>query len=86
MNLEEIKKEAALHTYEDQHSLSLKIAELKTKGVSFLGCIAFVQVNQNLSLSESKDLLLQLDAYNESEKKKVNAMLDVMRNDFEQES
>ena len=62
MNLEDMKKEAAQHKLEDSRSLSLKISELKKQGASFLRCVAFVQLNQGVSLKEARELTVALDA------------------------
>jgi hypothetical protein len=62
MNLEDMKKEAAQHKLEDLRSLSLKISELKKQGASFLRCVAFVQLNQGVSLKEARELTVTLDA------------------------
>ncbi|MDH7447610.1 hypothetical protein [Aquimarina sp. 2201CG14-23] len=85
MNLEEIKKEAKRCKCDDIPSLSLKITELKNKGVSFLGCVAFVQVNQKISLKEAQELTVQLEAYTKDEKRKIEEGIDVMLSDFKEE-
>ncbi|WP_378174038.1 hypothetical protein [Aquimarina sp. SS2-1] len=85
MELEEIKKEAAQYQFEDVKSLSIKVAELKNKGISFLGCVAFVQVNQKISLKEAQELTLQLEAYTKDEKRKIQEGIDVMLSDFKEE-
>ena len=85
MNLEDIKKEAAQYKYDDLQSLSLKISELKNKGVAFLGCVAFVQVNQGISLKEARELTVKLDAYNEDEKKQIDASYQLMLSEFKEE-
>ena len=85
MNLEDIKKEAAQHKFEDLKSLSLKIIELKNRGASFLRCVAFVQVNQGISLKEARDLTITLNAYTKEEKRKIEEMNDVMLSEFKEE-
>ncbi|WP_103070115.1 hypothetical protein [Aquimarina sediminis] len=85
MNLDEIKKEAAQCKFEDLQSLSLKITELKDKGVSFLGCVAFVQVNQEISLKEARELIVKLEAYTEEEKRRIEEMHAVMLSEFKEE-
>ncbi len=85
MSLEEIKKEAKQCKFDDVKSLSLKITELKNKGVSFLGCVAFVQINQNISLKEAQELTLTLEAYTKDEKKRIEEGIEVMLNDFKEE-
>jgi len=85
MNLDEIKKEAIQFECNDLQSLSLKISELKNKGVAFLGCVAFVQVNQKISLKEARELTIKLEAYNDDEKRKIEEMNDVMLSEFKEE-
>ncbi|EZH73426.1 hypothetical protein ATO12_15920 [Aquimarina atlantica] len=85
MKLEDIKKEAAQYKYNDISSLSSKIREFKNKGVSFLGCVAFVQVNQEISLNEARELTVKLDAYNEDEKKRIDAAYQLMLSEFKEE-
>ncbi|WP_299435626.1 hypothetical protein [uncultured Aquimarina sp.] len=85
MNLEEIKKEATQCKFDDIASLSIKIAELKDKGVAFLGCVAFVQVNQSISLKEAQELTLMLEAYTKGEKRRIEEGIDVMLSDFKEE-
>lgn len=85
MTLEDIKKEAAQYKYGDVQSLSLKITELKNKGVSFLGCVAFVQVNQNISLKEARELTLKLDSYTNEEKERIDYFHKLMLSEFNEE-
>lgn len=85
MNLDEIKKEAAQCKCDDIPSLSSKITELKNKGVSFLGCVAFVQVNQQITLKEARELTVKLDAYNEEEKKRIDEAYQLMLSEFKEE-
>ncbi|WP_298544974.1 hypothetical protein [uncultured Aquimarina sp.] len=85
MKLEEIKKEAKRCKCGDIPSLSSKITELKNKGVSFLGCVAFVQVNQKISLKEAQELTLQLQAYSKDEKRRIEEGIDIMLSDFKEE-
>ncbi len=85
MTLEQIKKEATQCKCDDIPSLSSKIKELKNKGVAFLGCVAFIQVNQNISLKEAQKLTLQLEAYTKDEKRKIEEGIDVMLSDFKEE-
>ena len=85
MNLEDIKKEAVQYRFKDVKSLSEKVAELKSKGVSFLGCVAFVQTNQNIPLDKARELTANLDAYNEEEKERIEAAYQLMLSEFEEE-
>lgn len=85
MNLDEIKTEAVECEFKDLKSLSTKIIELKNKGVSFLGCVAFVKINKNISLKEAQILTLQLDAYSEEEKRKIDDMTQLMLSEFKEE-
>jgi len=84
MKLEDIKKEAALCKCDDLKSLSIKVTELKNKGVTFLGCVAFVQTNQNIPLNGAVKLTLNLDVYSKEEKHKIKASINRMLNDFEE--
>jgi len=85
MKLEEIKNEATKSEFKDLKSLSIKVIELKAKGVSFLGCVAFVQANKKISLKDAQELTLGLDAYNKGEKKKIDGMIKLMLSEFEEE-
>lgn len=85
MNLEELKNEATSFKLHDFKSLSKKISELKGKGVSFLGCVAFVQIIKDISLKEARELTLTLDSYNDSERKVIDDMNKLMLSEFEEE-
>ncbi len=85
MTLEEIKKEATQCKCDDIPSLSSKIKELKNKGVAFLGCVAFVQVNQQITLKEARELTVKLDAYTEDEKKRIDEAYQLMLSEFKEE-
>ncbi|MFI1770325.1 hypothetical protein [Thalassobellus citreus] len=85
MNLEEIKSEATKSEFKDLKSLSDKIIELKAQGISFLGCVAFVQANKNISLKNAQKLTLALEAYNKGEKKKNDGMIKLMFSEFKEE-
>ncbi|MBW1294157.1 hypothetical protein [Aquimarina litoralis] len=85
MKIEDIKKEAAAYRYKDVKSLSEKVSELKNKGVSFLGCIAFVQTNQNIPLDKARELTMSLDAYNEEEKKRIDTAFQLMLSELQEE-
>ncbi len=85
MNLDEIKIEATKSEFKDLKSLSAKIIELKKKGISFLGCVAFIQANKKIPLKDAQKLTLELDAYNKDEKKKIDDMIKLMLSEFEEE-
>ena len=85
MTLEEIKKEAARCKCDDISSLSSKITALKNIGVTFLGCVSFVQVNQQITLKEAQKLTLQLEAYTKDEKRKIEEVIDVMLSELNEE-
>jgi len=85
MKIEDIKKEAAKQKYETAEQLSVKVAALKNNGLSFLGCVAFVQANQNISLQKAKELTMELDAYNEEEKERIEGFYRLMLSEFEEE-
>lgn len=84
MNLEEIRKLAGSFEATDESELDAKIAELKSKGVAFLGCVAFLQANLHLSLSQAKDKLLDMDAWKEKKEQTMNS-INGMLADFEEE-
>lgn len=85
MKIEDIKKEAAAYRFKDVKSLSEKVSELKNEGVSFLGCVAFVQTNQNIPLNKARELTVSLDSYNEEEKERLEAAYQLMLSEFEEE-
>jgi len=85
MTIDELKIEAVKHKYKDVASLSAKVLELKNKGISFLGCVAFVQANQNIPLDKARELTVKLDAYSKGEKEKIEAAYRLMLSDFEEE-
>lgn len=58
---------------------------MKNKGVSFLGCVAFVQHHKGISLKEARDLILQLEAYNQGEKEEIDYFHKLMMSEFEEE-
>lgn len=68
MTITEIKEAALTCGVLNQQELSKKIRELKDSGISYLGCFAFTQHNQQISTLEAKNLTLKLDAFTEKEK------------------
>ena len=86
MTLEEIKQEALLFQPIDEEELANKVLDLKNKGVSFLGCVAFVQLNQNITLVEAREKTLALKSWSTPEKASIEASLKLMMSEYEQES
>ena len=84
MNLNEIKKEALEFKGLTMQMLSIKVSELKVKGVGFLGCVAFVQTNQQLSLSEARKMTLKLDCWSEEERKNIDFHNQLMMSEFDE--
>lgn len=84
MNLEEIKKEALEFKTQNIRELSNKVLELKNKNVSFLGCVAFVQTNQKLSLAEARRLTFNLECWNSDEKTRINSAYKLMFSEFDE--
>lgn len=80
MTIEDIKQEAKACGLLNKNDLNIKVLELKNKGVPFLGCIAFIQANQNLSLSEAKDFILTLECWTEEGRRSI----DIMLSEFEE--
>ena len=85
MELYEIKKEALEFKANNVKELSNKILELKNKGVSFLGCVAFVQANQNLTLSQARTMTINLESWTDKDKKEIDFYHGLMISEFEDE-
>ncbi len=85
MELEEIKREALEFKACDVKELSDKVLELKNKGVSFLGCVAFVQTNQKLTLSEARTMTLDLESWTDNDKKEIDFYNRLMISEFNEE-
>ena len=85
MKLDEIKQEAIAAKFHSIEALSDKIGELKNKGVPFLGCVAFVQANQNLTLSEARTMTLSLDCWTEKEMEAISLRYRLMMSEYEEE-
>ncbi len=83
MELDEIKREALGFKAYNVKELSNKVLELKNKGVSFLGCVAFVQTNQKLTLSEARTMTLNLESWTDNDKKEIDIYHRLMMSDFE---
>ncbi|NDV57189.1 hypothetical protein [Bacteroides sp. 519] len=84
MNIEEIKKEALEFKAQNITELSDKVFELKNKGVSFLGCVAFVQTNQQLSLAEARKMTLGLECWSSEDKARIDCSYRLMLSEFEE--
>lgn len=85
MKLDEIKQAAIATEFHSIEALSNKILELKNKGVPFLGCVAFVQANQQLTLSEARTMTLSLDCWTEKEKEGINLRYRLIMSEFEED-
>ena len=85
MTIAEIKKAALSSKILNKQELSDKIRELKDSGVSYLGCFAFTQHNQQISTLEAKNLTLELEAFTDEEKAEDNGYHNLMLEDFKEE-
>ncbi len=85
MTIDQIKEEALRYVFTDHIALAEKVAELKKSGVAFLGCVAFVQTNQDIPLNEARDLTLRLQIYNNSEKDQIEKALQLMMSEYEED-
>lgn len=85
MNINEIKEAALTCRVLNRQELSKKIRELKDSGLSYLGCFAFTQHNQQISTLEAKNLTLELDAFTDEEKAEYNGYHNLMMDDFKEE-
>lgn len=85
MTIAEIKEAAITCGFLSQQELGNKIRALKDSGVSYLGCFAFTQHNQQISTLEAKNLTLELDAFTDKEKAEYNRYHNLMMEDFKEE-
>lgn len=85
MTITEIKEAALTCGVLNQQELSKKIRALKDSGISYLGCFAFTQHNQQVSTLEAKNLTLELDAFTDEEKAEYNGYHHLMMEDFKEE-
>lgn len=83
MTLEEIKSEALNFVPKDVNALRNKVMELKAKGVSFLGCVAFVQANQHLSLPDARQQTLDLDVWTDNEQHQIDLYHNLMMRELD---
>ena len=74
----EIKKYAESLPMLDGRALAGELVRLKNGGVPFLGCVCFVQHNRKVGLLEARNILLAADVYSEREKSDIEAMLQAM--------
>lgn len=86
MKLDEIRQAAVAIEFLSIAALSDKIMELKDKGVPFLGCVAFVQANQQLTLSEARTMTLSLDCWTEKEKEAIHLQHRLMMSEYEEDA
>ena len=85
MTINEIKKEAVAFKPKNLDDLSEKLLELKVRGIAFLGCVAFVQENQKISLEEARCLTLKLDIWMDEERNRINSFLNLMHSEFDED-
>lgn len=85
MTIAEIKEAALTCGILNQQELSKKIRALKDSGVSYLGCFAFTQHNQQISTLEAKNLTLELDAFTEEEKAEYDGYHNLMMDEFKED-
>lgn len=85
MKLAEIKQKALELKTLNSIELNNNVLELKNAGVSFLGCVAFVQVNQNISLLEARTKTLELDCWTKKDKEEIDFYHNQMLSEFEDE-
>ena len=74
----EIKKYAESLPMLDGRALAGGLVRLKNGSVPFLGCVCFVQHNRKVGLLEARNILLAADVYSEREKSDIEAMLQAM--------
>ncbi|MDN3691810.1 hypothetical protein QWZ06_05870 [Chryseobacterium tructae] len=85
MTIDEIKETAIACGVLNQQELNHKIRALKDSGISYLGCFAFTQYNQQVSTLEAKNLTLELDAFTDEEKAEYTGHYNLMMEDFKEE-
>lgn len=85
MELQKIKQKALEFEKLDNFELNNNVLELKNLGVGFLGCIAFVQTNQNITLSEARTKTLELDCWTQKDKEEIDFYQKLMLSEFKDE-
>ncbi|WP_292010990.1 hypothetical protein [Chryseobacterium sp.] len=85
MTLDDIKLEALQFKAQNNQELCNKIIELKNKKVSFLGCIYFIQHNQQVSLAEARKLTLELEVWSPEEKNNIETYHQLMISEFKED-
>lgn len=83
MELEDIKQKALELKNLDNTTLNNQVSELKNAGVSFLGCVAFVQANQDISLSEARTKTLELNCWTTKENEEIDYYHKLMLGEFD---
>lgn len=83
MELDKLKHRAKELGILNSVELNSNVQELKNSGVSFLGCVAFVQINQNISLSDARTKTLELDCW--TKKEKIDYYHKLMLSEFDDE-
>lgn len=86
MEIEKIRKKAIEFGVLNNIELNKIVLELKKLGVSFLGCVAFVQTNQKLTLSEAVKNTLELDCWTGKEKEQFIFSIRLMMSEFEEDA
>ncbi len=86
MPIAEIKNRAASLPPLDNAALTAEVQRLKQHGAALLACIAFVQANRRISLSEAKRLTLSLPVFGNEEQAAFEQACQIMQAEFEQET
>ena len=86
MPIAEIKNRAASLPPLDNAALAAEVQQLKQPGAALLACIAFVQANRRISLSEAKRLTLSLPVFGNEEQAAFEQTCQIMQAEFEQET
>ncbi len=82
MELDKLKHKAKELGILNSVELNSNVQELKSSGISFLGCVAFVQTNQNLTLSEALTRTLELECWTKNDKERFNSSIRLMMGEF----
>ncbi|REC49519.1 hypothetical protein [Chryseobacterium pennipullorum] len=85
MNINEIKESALAFKAGNKHELSLKIKELKDLDIPFSGCVAFLQYNQKISLSEARKQALDLNIWTQEERDSIHGSYLMMLSEFQED-
>lgn len=78
MKIEEIKLKAGLLPNLSDQDLENELLALRNNGVSFLGCVAFVQSNLQMDLTSARRKVLDLRVFSPAEKTQIEDMYQMM--------